>query len=191
METETGMTAPTTVAPPRRLPGDAHIDTAPMIRVDHAGEYGAARIYAGQLAVMGGRARVAGEIRHMAAQEQRHLDAFDALIVRRGVRPTLLAPLWHVAGYALGAATALLGPRAAMAATVAVETVIDEHYGEQAAALADGADPELAAMVDDFRADEVEHKQTAAAHSGDNAFPLLQAAIRAGCRAAIAATKRV
>jgi len=185
------MTVPTPSARPRRLPGDARIDTSPMVRVDHAGEYGAARIYAGQLAVMGGRARVAGEIRHMAAQEQRHLDAFDALIIRRGVRPTVLAPLWHVAGYALGAATALLGPRAAMATTVAVETVIDEHYGEQAAALAGGADPELAAMVDDFRADEVDHKQTASAYSGDNAFPLLQAAIRAGCRVAIAATKRL
>ncbi|MFZ4688566.1 MAG: demethoxyubiquinone hydroxylase family protein [Polymorphobacter sp.] len=175
----------------RVLPGDARVDTRPMVRVDQAGEYGAARIYAGQLAVMGGRSRVAGEIRHMAAQEQRHLDAFDALMVRRGVRPTVFAPVWHVAGYALGAATALPGPKAAMAATVAVETVIDQHYGEQADALAAGADPELAAMVDDFRAEEVEHRDTAAAYSGTNAFPLMQAVIRAGCRAAIAVAKRV
>jgi len=175
----------------RRLPGDRAPATRPMIRVDQAGEYGAARIYAGQLAVMGGRARVAGEIRHMAAQEQRHLEAFDRLMTARGVRPTLLAPIWHVAGYALGAATALLGPNAAMAATVAVETVIDEHYGEQSEALATGTDPELKAMIDDFRADEVEHKLTAAAHSGEHGFPVLQAAIRAGCRMAIAAAKRV
>ena len=161
-----------------------------MVRVNQAGEYGAARIYAGQLAVMGGRGRVAGEIAHMAAQEQRHLDAFDALMTKRGVRPTLLAPIWHVAGYALGVATALMGPRAAMAATVAVETVIDAHYGEQAAALAGGADPELAALVDDFRGDEVEHRDTAASHAGD-AFPLMQGVIRAGCRAAIAAAERV
>ena len=99
----------------RVLPGSARIDTASMVRVDQAGEYGAARIYAGQLAVMGGRARIAGEIRHMAAQEQRHLDAFDALMTRRRVRPTVFGPVWHVAGYALGAATALLGPKAAMA----------------------------------------------------------------------------
>ena len=182
MATETGV---------RHLPGNARIDTAPMVRVNQAGEYGAARIYAGQLAVMGGRGRVAGEIRHMAAQEQRHLDGFDALMIRRGVRPTVFAPVWHFAGYALGAATALLGPRAAMAATVAVETVIDQHYGAQAKALAGGADPELAGMVDDYRADEVAHRDTATAHSGANAFPLMQAVIRAGCRAAIAVAERV
>ena len=182
----------------RHLPGDraapgaaTAVDTPSMVRVNQAGEYGAARIYAGQLAVMGDRARVSGEIRHMAAQEQRHLDAFNALMTRRGVRPTVLAPVWHVAGYALGAATALLGPKAAMAATVAVETVIDQHYGEQAEALADGSDPELAALVDDFRTDEVAHRDTAAAHSGENGFPLMQAAIRAGCRAAIAVAKRI
>lgn len=175
----------------RHLPGDDRVDTSPMIRVNQAGEYGAARIYAGQLAVMGGRSRVAGEIRHMAAQEQRHLEAFDALMTRRRVRPTVFAPIWHFAGYALGAATALIGPRAAMAATVAVETVIDQHYGEQADALAGGADPELAALVDDFRADEVAHRTTAAGHSGENGFPVMQAVIRAGCRAAITVAKRV
>ena len=174
----------------RHLPGDARAATAAMVRVNQAGEYGAARIYAGQLAVMGGRGRVAGEIAHMAAQEQRHLEAFDAMMVRRGVRPTVFAPIWHIAGYALGAATALMGPRAAMAATVAVETVIDAHYGEQADALASGVDPELAALVDDFRADEVEHRDAAAAHSAD-AFPVMQAVIRTGCRVAIAVAKRV
>jgi 3-demethoxyubiquinol 3-hydroxylase len=175
----------------RVLPGDRKLDTRPMVRVNQAGEYGAARIYAGQLAVMGARSRVAGEIRHMAAQEQRHLDAFDKLMTERGVRPTVFGPVWHVAGYALGAATALLGPKAAMAATVAVETVIDQHYGEQAEALAGGADPVLAAMVDDFRAEEVEHRDTAAGHAGANGFPVMQAVIRAGCRAAIAVAKRV
>ena len=179
-----------TVEGVRRLPGDVALATAPMVRVNQAGEYGAGRIYAGQLAVMGGRGRVAGEIAHMAAQEARHLEAFDALMVKRGVRPTVFAPVWHVAGFALGAATALLGPRAAMAATVAVETVIDAHYGEQAYALAGGADPELAALVDDFRADEVAHRDTAASHSGD-AFPLMQGVIRAGCRVAIALAQRV
>ena len=175
----------------RHLPGDRTEPTEAMIRVDQAGEYGAARIYAGQLSVMGNRARVAGEIRHMAAQEQRHLDAFDALMTRRRVRPTLLGPIWHVAGHALGAVSALLGPRAAMAVTVAVETEIDRHYGEQAESLAQGSDPELAALVDDFRAEEVEHRDTAAVHAGDGAFPLASGLIRAGCRAAIAAAKRI
>src|SRR5205085_3734456 len=121
---------------------------------------GAARIYEGQLAVLG-RAPVAGAIRAMAEQEKRHLAAFERLVVERRVRPTLLSPLWHAAGFALGAATALLGERAAMACTVAVEEVIDEHYGGQAEALdalpPEQADPELKAVVEEFRADELEH----------------------------------
>ncbi|WP_310496658.1 demethoxyubiquinone hydroxylase family protein [Sandarakinorhabdus sp.] len=175
----------------RHLPGDKRASTVAMVRVDQAGEYGAARIYAGQLAVMGGRHAMVGEIRHMAHQEKRHLDGLDALMTRRGVRPTLLHPLWHVAGYALGAATALLGPTAAMACTEAVETVIDEHYGEQADLLADGRDPELAAMIDDYRADEVAHRETAAAHTGGGAFPVMESLIKAGCRSAIAAATRI
>lgn len=179
----------------RHLPGDRAPDTRAMIRVDQAGETGAARIYAGQLAVMGGRHRDAGEIRHMAAQEQRHLDGMNRIMTARGVRPTLLGPLWHAAGFALGAGTALLGPKAAMACTEAVETVIDEHYGEQSAALADGPksfwDPELKAMIDDYRADEVSHRQAAAAHTGGGAFPVMEAIIRAGCRTAIALARRI
>lgn len=175
----------------RRLPGDRHETVDQMIRVDHAGEYGAARIYAGQLAVMGGRAPEATEIGRMKAQEQRHLDTFDRLIVERRVRPTLLHPIWHVAGYALGAATALLGPKAAMACTVAVETEIDRHYGQQRTVLA-GTDPELEAHIADFQAEEVEHRETASAHVGDmKGFGLMSVVIRAGCRAAIAVTKRV
>jgi len=175
----------------RRLPGDRRSDTRAMIRVDQAGETGAARIYAGQLAVMGGRHAMAGEIRHMAGQEQRHLDGMNGIMVRRGVRPTIFGPLWHVAGFALGAGTALLGPKAAMACTEAVETVIDEHYGEQTVALADGSDPALRAMIDDYRADEVEHREAATAHTGGGAFPIMEAVIRAGCRAAIAVAKRI
>ena len=174
-----------------RLPGDAQESVEQMIRVDHAGEYGAARIYAGQLAVMGNRTPVAAEIGRMKAQEQRHLDTFNRLIVERRVRPTLLHPIWHVAGYALGAATALLGPTAAMACTVAVETEIDRHYAAQRTALA-GSDPELEAHIADFQADEVEHRDTAAAHVGDTGgFALMTRVIRAGCRVAIAVTKRV
>jgi 3-demethoxyubiquinol 3-hydroxylase len=177
--------------PRRRLPGDRRSDARSMVRVDQAGEHGAARIYAGQLAVMAGRHPMAGEIRHMAHQEQRHLDGMNAVMARRGVRPTLLGPFWHVAGFALGAGTALLGPKVAMACTEAVETVIDTHYGEQTEALADGSDPELQAMIDDYRADEVEHRDAAAAHTGGGAFPVLEALIRAGCRTAIAVAKRI
>jgi len=177
----------------RHLPGDtrAAVDTAAMVRVNQASEYGAARIYAGQLAVMGKRSRVSSEIAHMAAQEERHLKGFDALMLKRGVRPTVLAPVWHVAGFALGAVTALIGPKAAMAATVAVETVIDEHYGAQSEALSEGADPELKNMVDDYRADEAAHRDTAAEHGGEEGFSLMQAVIRTGCRVAIRAATRV
>jgi ubiquinone biosynthesis monooxygenase Coq7 len=167
-------------------------DSKAMIRVDQAGEYGAARIYAGQLAVLGDRHPAAREIRHMAAQEARHLDAFNRMLAQRGVRPTLLQPVWHVAGFALGAASALIGPKAAMAATVAIETEIDRHYGEQLDELA-GSDPELEAAITDFRAEEVEHKETALAAGAEAApgYPVFSALVRAGCRAAIAVAKRI
>ncbi|MEY2926416.1 MAG: hypothetical protein RL367_893 [Pseudomonadota bacterium] len=166
--------------------------TNAMIRVDQAGEYGAARIYAGQLAVLGRQHPASRSIRHMAMQEARHLDRFNALISQRGVRPSALQPFWHVAGFALGAATALIGPEAAMACTVAIETEIDQHYGEQLSVL-DGEDPELGGAIAEFRAEEVEHKATALAQGAENApaYPLLSAAIRMGCRVAIGLSKRV
>ncbi|MFC3712591.1 demethoxyubiquinone hydroxylase family protein [Sphingoaurantiacus capsulatus] len=175
------------------MPGDRAADTQSMIRVDQAGEYGAARIYAGQLAVLGNRHPYAREIARMAEQEQRHLAAFDRLVAERGVRPTALQPIWHVAGFALGAATALMGPRAAMACTVAVETEIDRHYSEQRAELADGSDPELAGHIAEFQAEELEHRETALAHEAEKAplYPLLSLGIRAACRLAIAASKRL
>ena len=156
-----------------------------MIRVDHAGEYGAKRIYQGQLAVLGRRPDAA-VIRHMAEQEQKHLDAFDRLLVERRVRPTALAPLWHVAGYALGAATALLGRDAAMACTVAVEEVIDEHYRGQSAALGE-EEPELKVAIDEFRAEELEHRDIGLAEGAERTpgYELLKSAIKTGSRAAI------
>jgi ubiquinone biosynthesis monooxygenase Coq7 len=176
-------------APKRRryLPGDPTPEgrLSRMIRVNHAGEYGAKRIYEGQLAVLGRRPDAA-VIRHMAAQEQQHLDEFDRLIVERRVRPTALHPLWHVAGYALGAATALLGRDAAMACTVAVEEVIDEHYARQSAALG-REEPELKATIDKFRAEEIEHRDIGIAEGAERTpgYQLLKSAIKTGSRAAI------
>jgi 3-demethoxyubiquinol 3-hydroxylase len=163
-----------------------------MIRVDQAGEYGATRIYAGQLAVLGNRHPYAREIARMAEQERRHLETFDRLVAERRVRPTALQPFWHVAGFALGAATALLGPRAAMACTVAVETEIDKHYSEQREALG-GSDIELGALVEEFQADELEHRDVALDHEAEKVpfYPLLSAGIRAVCRVAIEASKRL
>jgi 3-demethoxyubiquinol 3-hydroxylase len=163
-----------------------------MLRVDQAGEYGATRIYAGQLAVLPRNCPEAKLIARMAAQEQRHLKRFNALIADRQVRPTVLQPLWNVAGFALGAATALISEKAALACTDAIETEIDRHYGEQLAEL-DEADPELSADIADFRADELEHRDSArqAGATGAVGYPLLIAAILAGCRVAIGLSKRI
>lgn len=169
-------------------------DRSAMIRVDHAGEYGATRIYAGQLAVMGDRGPHSAEIRAMADEEAAHLAKFNALLARRGTRPTALQPIWSAAGYALGAATALIGPEAAMACTAAVEEEIDRHYSRQLDELErDGDDPELAAMIVEFREDERAHRDAALAAGAENApaFPLLSAAIRLGCRAAIRLSENI
>jgi 3-demethoxyubiquinol 3-hydroxylase len=165
---------------------------ASMVRVNQAGEFGAKRIYAGQLAIMGDRHTSARSVAHMAEQEQKHLDAFDRIMAERGVRPTVLQPFWNVAGFALGAATAAIGPEAAMACTVAVETEIDRHYQEQLEELGD-SDPALSAMIAEFQAEELEHKATALAEGAERApaYPLMSAAIRFGCRAAIALSKRI
>ena len=166
--------------------------TSRMLRVDQAGEYGATRIYAGQLAVMGDRAPHAAEIAAMATQEAQHRARFDAMIAARGVRPTALQPLWNVAGYALGAATALIGPEAAMACTAAIETEIEQHYSAQLDELGD-TDPELSATIAEFRDDEREHHATALAAGAERApaYPLLSGAIRLGCRVAIRLSERI
>jgi ubiquinone biosynthesis monooxygenase Coq7 len=176
---------------PARLPGDVSPRSAlhRMIRVDHAGEYGASRIYAGQIAVLGRGAR--GEVlRHMQAQEQQHLDTFNALVARHRVRPTALLPFWHLAGFALGAVTAALGERAAMACTVAVEETIDGHYSRQIDTL--GQD-DLVGTLEKFRGEEREHRDIGLAHGAERApaYRLLSGAIKAGCRAAIALSERV
>ena len=163
-----------------------------MLRVNQAGEYGATRIYAGQLAVLRRNCPEAKLIARMAAQEERHLKRFNHLMAERRVRPTALQPLWKVAGFALGAATALISEEAALACTDAVETEIDKHYSGQLAQLGD-EDPELAADIEEFRAEELEHRDTAREAGALNApaYPLLTAAIRAGCRVAIELSKRV
>lgn len=177
----------------RRLPGDLTpeqlIDR--IIRVDHAGEYGAKRIYEGQLAVLGQKAE-GPVIRHMLEQELHHLRAFEKLMVERRARPSVLFPVWHVAGFALGATTALMGPKAAMACTVAVEEVIDEHYRQQTAELG-ATEPALREKIETFRAEEAQHRDTGIAHGAEQApgYELLSGAIKAGSRLAIWLAERV
>jgi ubiquinone biosynthesis monooxygenase Coq7 len=175
-----------------RLPGDPDKKTLvdQIIRVDQAGEYGAKRIYEGQIAVLG--ATAAGPVlRTMLAQEEEHLKRFNGIMAARGTRPTALQPLWHVAGYALGAATALLGKEAAMACTVAVEDVIGEHYREQAEQLGDD-EKDLRETISAFREDELHHKKVSLDEGAEAApgYEALTAAVKTGTRIAIWLAKR-
>ncbi|XP_011702719.1 PREDICTED: ubiquinone biosynthesis protein COQ7 homolog [Wasmannia auropunctata] len=164
-----------------------------VIRVDHAGELGADRIYAGQMAVLG-RTAVGPTIRHMWDQEKRHRAKFEELIRKHRVRPTVLTPLWNVAGFALGAGTALMGERAAMACTVAVETVIVEHYNDQLRMLmesSDSVDEEILETIKKFRDEEQEHHDTGMDHGAEQApfYQALTNVIKCGCKTAIAISK--
>ena len=180
-----------------QFPGDGAVDRrlAEMIRVDHAGEFGAVQIYRGQLAVFRNQAdkeRVADLIAEMEAGEQTHLDTFDRMIVERGVRPTVMAPVWRIMGFGLGAATALMGEKAAHACTAAVEEAIEEHYAEQAKAL-DGVDAELKGVVEKFRLEELEHRDTAIVEGAKNApgYGVLSGAIKFGCKLAIKVSEKI
>lgn len=187
----------TETASPKRprgaLPGDPppRDRLARIVRVDHAGEYGAKRIYEGQIAVIG-KGRHGKTLRHMADQELEHLQYFEKQLNSRRVRPTLLQPLWHVTGFLLGAGTALMGERAAMACTVAVEEVIERHYEDQLKHLG----PDEAALKDSilrFQAEEVQHRDIGLANEAELAagYPVLTAAIKAGTKAVIWVAERV
>ena len=162
-----------------------------FIRVNHAGEFGAKRIYEGQLSVLR-NTKDAAVIEHMKDQEMHHLETFEKLIVERKVRPTVLHPLWNAAGFALGVSTALLGPKAAMACTVAVEEVIDEHYADQAAQLTED-ESELKEIINRFRDEELEHRDTAIDLGGETTpgYPVLRGTIRVGSKLAIWLSERL
>lgn len=181
--------------PPRPGVGAAKARLHEMLRVDHAGELAAGAIYRGQRAVLRASAtagRSLAEIADMAAQEEEHLARFDAILIQRRVRPSLLAPLWRAAGFGLGAATALIGESAAHACTEAVETVIEGHYAAQIAEI-ETAEPALAAELVRFRDDELAHRDAAVAAGAHQApaYPVLAAVVRAGCRAAIRIAEKV
>ena len=178
----------------RSRPGDYTNRIAQMLRVDHAGEYGAVQIYRGQRAVFDaipGKQRTADLLKEMEEGEAHHLETFDRLLAERRVRPTVFAPLWNAAGFGLGAVTALMGEKAAMACTEAVEEVIEGHYADQAVEL-DGREPELAETVRQFRDDELGHKHTAEVEGARDApgYGLLKAVIQTGCRIAIRVSER-
>ena len=179
------MTKQTPEQTPQRL--------AEYLRVNHAGERAAQTIYKGQLAVLKGHPQAA-EIQHMMEQEQEHLDTFDMLLNEYRVRPSLFDPLWGAAGFVLGAATAALGPKAAMACTIAVEEVIGTHYDRQVRDLdSRGQEPELVKTLARFRDEELEHRDIAVEHDGRQApaYGLMKAVIQTGCRAAIKIAEKV
>lgn len=167
----------------------AHKNLHSMIRVNHAGEYGALRIYAGQLAILKDLP-VLSTLQHMYEQEQEHFDAFNKMMITNRVRPTVLSPLWHVGGYALGAITAMMGEKAAMACTVAVEEVIEQHYQDQEEALKDG---DLKSLIQKCRAEELEHRDIGLEHQAEEApfYPLLKAVIKGTVRVAITLSKKI
>lgn len=168
-------------------------DLHKMIRVDHAGEYGAVRIYQGQLDAMKGSQHL-DMIQHMKEQEEHHLTTFNQIINKHKVRPTILTPLWHVAGYALGYITGKLGDKAAMACTVAVENCIDQHYAKQEDFLeAEGHYPDLLKTVKQFRAEELEHRDIGLEHGAEDApaYGLITAVIQNASKLAIFLSKRI
>ena len=173
------------------LPGDKtkKQQIASMIRVNHAGEYGAKRIYLGQLDYIKDQ-KAKEVITHMASQEDVHLKYFEDEIVRRSIRPTILYPIWHIYGYALGAITAMLGTKAAMACTEAVEEVIDEHYQEQLKFLASD-ELELKEKIEKFRQEELEHKNIAIEYESSHArcYHFLSPLIKLSCKMAIRISK--
>ena len=163
-----------------------------IIRVDHAGEYGATRIYDGQIAIFGKDTKIGKTIQHMADQEQEHIQTFDKLIIKKRVRPTMFMPVWNVAGYMLGVTTALMGKKAAMACTVAVEDVIGKHYEEQAKQLGK-KEPDLKKIIVKFRNDELEHHDIGIEHDAEKTpgYNILSKFIKTGCKAAIAISKKI
>ena len=175
---------------PRAITDKAILDE--IIRVDHAGEYGATRIYDGQIAVFGKDSKIGKTIQHMADQEQEHIEKFNELIIEKRVRPTALLPIWNIAGFALGAGTALMGEKAAMACTVAVEKVIGEHYKEQQELLEDD-EKELKKTIAKFEKDELEHHDIGLEHDAENApgYKVMTKVIEIGCKAAIAISKKI
>lgn len=181
--------------PPRPGLGAQKARLAEMLRVDHAGELAAVYIYRGQRAVLNaapGKDRIAYQLQEMEGHEAAHLARFDQILTERQVRPTLMAPVWRLAGFALGVGTALMGEKAAHACTEAVETVIEDHYQKQIDEIGK-REPELAAELKSFREDELSHRDQAVEDGAREApgYPLLSAVIRAGCKGAIKISEKV
>ena len=167
-----------------------------IIRVDHAGELGADRIYWGQMAVLGKDPKNGPIIHEMWNQEKAHLNKFESLVLEHRASKSLFTPFWSIAGFMLGAGTAMLGPKSAMACTVAVEKVITEHYNNQIRQLI-ADDPaehkEMIEVLSKFRDDEEHHHQTGLENEAELApgYQFLSRGIEFICRTAIKIAEKV
>lgn len=172
------------------------IETSPLLtsflRVNHAGERAAVKIYEGQLKVLG-ESRSALALQHMLDQESQHYNHFNKELKKRQIHPTLLQPLWDHAAYGLGIASALLGPQAAMACTVAVEEVIEQHYAKQLKNLPEDTSDEIHKLIETCREEEIAHKDTALSHDANDmkGYKTLTKTVKAGCRLAIWLSERL
>lgn len=164
-----------------------------FIRVNHSGEYGAVRIYRGQIDT---KAADMSLLKHMYDQELEHLDFFEQEMKRNRVRPSIMLPFWHFGGYFLGFVSGVFGKKAAMLCTEAVEEVIDAHYLEQIHYLSEKSDERsesLCEKIKEFRQDEIDHKNIATANGSGEVpfFNFLSGSVKALCRLAIALSKRI
>jgi len=181
------------------LPGDLSKEEKieRMIRVNHAGEYGAKRIYEGQIAFSKDQ-KSKRIFQEMLNHEQQHLSFFEEKIAEKQLRPTFLQPIWHIAGYSLGAITSLFGHKAAMACTVAVEEVIDEHYKSQIEDLEsyeslNEDERNLVSNIKKFRNEELDHRDIGIKSGAKElfGFQLLATSIKLGSKTAIWLSKRL
>lgn len=165
-----------------------------IIRVDHAGETGANYIYDGQIAVLG-NTKCGPKLKHMKEQENEHKIYFEKLMNEYRARPTVLLPIWNVAGFLLGAGTAFLGEKAAMACTVAVESVIVDHYNEQLRELMEhpNISKEILDKIKKIRDDEQEHHDVGLQYGAAEApfYNILTEFIKFSSRSAIEISKRI
>ena len=166
-----------------------------IIRVDHAGERGAIKIYEGQLLALKTIKQdnnLKDKIEEMKEQEKEHLEYFEKEIQKRKIKPTYLLPLWDVMGVALGFGTAILGKKAAMLCTASVEEVIEDHYQNQLKKLGND-EMDLKAKIEKFKEDEVGHKNIAyeAGATNKGLYSIMNKVIQTGSRIAITISEKI
>jgi 3-demethoxyubiquinol 3-hydroxylase len=166
-----------------------------IIRVDHAGERGAIKIYEGQLLALKTIKQddvLKDIIEDMKEHEKEHLEYFEKEIQKRKIKPTYLLPLWDVMGVALGFGTAMLGKKAAMVCTASVEEVIENHYQNQLNNLGDD-EKDLKTKIEKFRSDEIDHKNIAYDTGATNKgfYFIMDKIIRTSSKIAITISKKI